>query len=326
MQYFELGGDVKAARICLGVMGFADSTRGIHTWTLNEEDSFTIMQRAVEGGINFFDTAMAYGGGSSEEYLGRMLRKPGKRDDFVVATKYSPKTQEEIDKGVSGQEHIMNCLDASLERLGMDYVDLYICHQWDENTPMEEMMEGLHQAVTAGKVRHIGISNCFAWQLAECNDYAREYGLTGFVSMQGHYNLIHREEEREMIPYTLHKGMAYTPYSSLAAGRLSRLPGTKTKRMMKDWYASGKYDKVIKQDNLIINRVYDMAEKYGVSMTEIALAWLLTKIEAPICGATKEHHINALLSCMDVHLSADDIAYLEECYVPRELVGVMAGK
>ena len=229
-----------------------------------------------------------------------------------------------IDAGVGGQKHIENYLDQSLANFGMDYVDLYIYHMWDYHTPMEEIMEGLHNVVKAGKARYIGISNCFAWQLAKANFYAREHNLTEFVSVQGHYNLIAREEEREMAPFCADQNIAMTPYSALAGGRLSKHPGETSRRLEQDTYAKGKYDATAKADGKIIARVAELADKRGVSMTEISLAWLLTKVTAPVVGATKFSHVEGAVKAADLSLSQEEISYLEELYVPHALVGVMA--
>ena len=256
--------------------------------------------------------------------MGRALRDFAKRDEVVVATKFTPRTQEEIDGGVTGQKHIENYLNQSLKNLNMEYVDLYIYHMWDYHTPMEEIMEGLHNVVKAGKARYIGISNCFAWQLAKANFYAREHNLTEFVSIQGHYNLIAREEEREMAPFCRDQNIAMTPYSALAGGRLSKRPGETSKRLEEDSYAKFKYDSTAEADGKIIARVAEIADKRGISMTEVALAWLLTKVTAPIVGATKISHVEGAARAVDLALSDEEINYLEELYVPHALVGVMA--
>jgi len=243
----------------------------------------------------------------------------------VVATKFLPRTAEEIEGGVSGQQHIENMINTSLRNLGMDYVDLYIYHMWDWNTPIEDILDGLNRVVKAGKARYIGISNCFAWQLAKANAIAEKEGFAKFVSVQGHYNLIFREEEREMAPYCAEENIALTPYSALASGRLSRKPGENgTKRAAEDAYAKFKYDATAQQDSVIINRVAALAEQRGVSMTEISLAWLLEKVTAPVVGATKPHHIEGAAKAVDLELTAEEIAYLEEPYVPHALAGVMA--
>lgn len=216
-------------------------------------------------------------------------------------------------------------LNTSLQNLGMDYVDLYIYHMWDWNTPIEDILDGLNRVVKAGKARYIGISNCFAWQLAKANAIAEKEGFAKFISVQGHYNLIFREEEREMVPYCEEENIALTPYSALASGRLSRRPGMDdTKRAAEDAYAKFKYDATARQDSVIINRVSALAEKRGVSMTEVSLAWLLTKVTAPVVGATKRHHIEGAAKAVDLDLTDDEIACLEEPYVPHPLAGVMA--
>ena len=312
------------SRICMGCMGFGDSSNGQHGWTLDESASREIIKYGLENGINFYDTAIAYQNGTSEQFVGRALRDFGKRDDFVIATKFLPGSQEEIEKNVSGQKHIENSLNQSLKNLGLDYVDLYIYHMWDYHTPMEEIMEGLHEVVKAGKARYVGISNCFAWQLAKANFYARENGLTEFVSIQGHYNLIAREEEREMAPFCYDQNIAMTPYSALASGRLSKKPGETSARLEKDAYAKFKYDKTAESDNLIIERVMEIAEKKGVSMTEVSLAWLLTKVTSPVVGATKRSHVDGAVKAVDLVLSEEEIDCLEELYVPHALAGVMA--
>lgn len=325
MKYAKLGrSNLNVSRICMGCMGFGNAATGQHSWTVDEAQTREIIKHGLDLGINFYDTAIAYQNGTSEQYVGKALRDFAKRDDFVIATKFTPRTQEEIDAGISGQKHIENYLNQSLRNLGMDYVDLYIYHMWDYHTPMEEIMEGLHNAVKSGKTRYIGISNCFAWQLAKANFYAREHGLTEFVSIQGHYNLIAREEEREMIPFCKDQNIALTPYSALAGGRLSKRPGETSKRLQEDAYAKFKYDATAEADGKIISRVAELADKRGVSMTEISLAWLLTKVTSPVVGATKFSHVEGAAKAVDLELTQDEIDYLEELYVPHTLVGVMA--
>lgn len=325
MKYSKLGNsDLNVSRICMGCMGFGDAERGQHTWTLDEAHSREIIKRGLELGVNFFDTAIAYQSGTSEQYVGRALRDYAKREEVVVATKFLPRTPEDIEKGISGQQHIERMINQSLKNLGMDYVDLYIYHMWDYQTPLYEIMDGLNRVVKAGKARYIGISNCFAWQLAKANALAEKEGFAKFVSIQGHYNLIFREEEREMLPYCREENIALTPYSALAGGRLAKHLGERSKRLEEDSYAKFKYDKTKEQDEVIINRVAELADQKGISMTEIALAWLLTKVTAPVVGATKFHHIEGAAKAVDVMLSDNEIAYLEEAYVPHNLVGVMA--
>ena len=310
MQYTKLGNsDLTVSRICMGCMGFGDAKNGQHSWTLDEEHSREIIRRGLELGINFYDTAIGYQSGTSEQYVGRALKDFAKRDDVVVATKFLPRTQDEIAEGITGQQHIENMINTSLKNLGLDYVDLYIYHMWDYETPLYDIMDGLNRVVKAGKARYIGISNCFAYQLAKANALAEKEGFAKFVSIQGHYNL---------------DNIAMTPYSALAGGRLSKHPGETSKRLEEDSYAKFKYDATAKQDAVIIDRVAELAEKRGVSMTEISLAWLLTKVTAPVVGATKMHHIEGAAKAVDFVLTPEEISYLEEAYVPHKLVGVMA--
>ena len=325
MQYTKLGNsDLTVSRICMGCMGFGDPHSGQHSWTLDEEDSRKIIRRGLELGVNFFDTAIGYQSGTSEQYLGRALWDFARREDVVVATKFLPRTQEEIAAGVTGQQHIRNMIDTSLYNLGMDYVDLYIYHMWDYETPLYDIMDGLNRIVQAGKVRYIGISNCFAYQLAKANALAEKEGFVKFVSVQGHYNLIFREEEREMAKLCAEDHIAMTPYSSLAGGRLSRHPGETSRRLREDSYAKFKYDATASQDQIIIDRVAELAEKKGVSMTEVSLAWLLTRVTAPVVGATRLQHIEGAAKAVELKLTLEEIAWLEEPYVPHRLVGVMA--
>ena len=325
MKYTTLGNsDLKVSRICMGCMGFGDAKNGQHSWTLDEEHSREIIKRGLDLGVNFFDTAIGYQSGTSEQYVGRAIRDFARREDVVVVTKFLPRTQEEIAAGISGQQHIEQMVNTSLKNLGMDYVDLYIYHMWDYETPLYDIMDGLNRMVKAGKVRYIGISNCFAYQLAKANALAEREGFAKFVSIQGHYNLIFREEEREMAKLCAEDNIAMTPYSALAGGRLSKHPGETSKRLEEDTYAKFKYDATADQDQVIINRVAELAEKRGVTMTEISLAWLLTKVTAPVVGATKLHHIDGAVKAVDLELSPEEISYLEEPYVPHRLVGVMA--
>ena len=325
MQYTKLGNsDLTVSRICMGCMGFGDAKNGQHSWTLDEAHAREIIRRGLELGVNFFDTAIGYQSGTSEQYLGRAIRDFARREEVVVATKFLPRTQAEIAAGITGQQHIARMLDTSLKNLGLDYVDLYIYHMWDYETPIYDVLDGLNQAVKAGKVRYIGISNCFAYQLAKANALAEREGFAKFVSVQGHYNLIFREEEREMARLSAEDNIAMTPYSALAGGRLSKRPGETSKRLEEDSYAKFKYDATAKQDEVIIQRVAELAENRGVSMTEISLAWLLTKVTAPVVGATKLHHIDGAAKAVELTLSPDEIAYLEAEYVPHKLVGVMA--
>ena len=269
MQYTRLGkSDLLVSRICMGCMGFGDPLTGQHRWTLDETASRDIIRYGLKKGINFYDTAIAYQNGSSERYVGRALREMAKREEVVLATKFLPRTAAQIAEGISGKEAIARSLDQSLRNLGMDYIDLYIYHIWDHNTPVIDVLEALHTAVTAGKVRAIGISNCYAWQLAKANALAEREGLTPFVSMQSHYNLIMREDERELFGLCAEDNIAMTPYS--------------------------------------------------------ALAWLLTKVTAPVVGATQKHHVDGAVSAVNLRLSSEEIRYLEEAYQAHVLTGVMA--
>lgn len=325
MQYVKLGtSDLNVSRICMGCMGFGNASAGQHSWTLDEESSRKIIRHGLELGVNFYDTAIVYQNSTSEQFVGRALKDFAKRDDVVVATKFPARSPEEIAAGVSGQQHVENMLNQSLKNLGMDYVDLYICHMWDYNTPIYEIMDGLNQAVKSGKVRAIGLSNAYAYQLAKANALAEKEGFAKFVSIQGHYNLIFREEEREMALLCQEDHIAMTPYSALAGGRLAKHPGETSKRLLEDSYARSKYDATEAQDRIIIDRVDALAKKYDVSMTEVSLAWLLTKVTAPVVGATKFHHIDGAVKAVELTLTPSEIEYLEEAYVPHRLVGVMA--
>ena len=325
MEYVKLGNsELDVSRICLGCMGFGDPTIGQHSWTIDEEHTREIIRHAIDLGVNFFDTAIGYQLGTSEQYVGRALRDMARREDMVVATKFLPRTEEEIAAGINGQQHVMNSINTSLEHLGMDHVDLYIYHIWDYKTPAEEILEGMNNAVRAGKVRYIGIANAYAYQVAKMNALAEKNGWAKFISVQNHYNLIMREEEREMFPYCHEENIAMTPYSALASGKLSKRPGETSKRQSEDSFMHFKYDATAEQDGRIVERVMELADRYGVEMTQVALAWLLTKVESPIVGATKLHHIKGAVKSLDLHLTADDIRYLEEPYVPHNLSGVMA--
>lgn len=324
MQYTRLGkSDLLVSRICMGCMGFGDPLTGQHRWTLDETQSRNIIRYGLDQGINFYDTALAYQNGSSERYVGRALRDMAKREEVVLATKFLPRTPAQIAEGISGKQAIVRSLDQSLQNLGMDYIDLYIYHIWDYNTPIIDVLEALHAAVTAGKVRATGISNCYAWQLAKANALAEREGLTPFVAMQSHYNLIMREDERELFGLCAEDGIALTPYSALASGRLSRKDGH-TRRATEDDYAREKYDGTAEQDRSIIERVAELAERHQVSMTEISLAWLLTKVTSPVVGITKKDHVDGVVKAVNLQLAPEDSQFLEETYQPHVLTGIMA--
>ncbi|WP_316675416.1 aldo/keto reductase [uncultured Tolumonas sp.] len=324
MKYTKLGNtDLTISRICMGCMGFGDPNNGMHSWTLDYPESFEIVRQGLELGINFFDTAIGYQNGTSEQYVGKALKELTARQDVVVATKFMPRTSEQRPH-ISTQDHIEKMLNTSLCNLGMDYIDLYILHMWDYGSNIYDVMEGLNTLVQSGKVRHIGVSNCFAWQIAEANALAEREGFAPFVSVQGHYNLIYREEEREMTPYCDLKNIALTPYSALASGRLSKRSNEISQRMKEDTYAKFKYDGTAEQDQRVIQRVVELTEKYNVSMTEIALSWLLTKVTSPIVGTTKISNIETAVKSTELELSEHDIQYLEELYLPHALSGIMA--
>lgn len=325
MEYIKFGNTgMDVSRLCLGCMSFGDSEKWIHQWVLNEEKSRPIIKKALELGINFFDTANVYSGGTSEEILGRALKDYANRDEIVIATK----VHGQMHKGPNGsglsRKAIMSEIDKSLKRLGTDYVDLYIIHRWDYNTPIEETMEALHDVVKAGKARYIGASSMAAYQFQKALYVAEKNGWTKFVSMQNHYNLLYREEEREMMPLCIEEKIAVTPYSPLAAGRLTRDLAEKTYRSETDEIAKFKYDTIADTDRLVVEIVAELAKKRGVPRAQIALAWLLDKepITAPIIGATKISHLEDGLGALDVKLTPEEISLLEEPYVPHAVTFV----
>lgn len=323
MEYTELGkSGLKVSRVCLGCLGFGKPTAR-HPWALGEEESERILSRAAELGVNFFDTAMSYAEGASESFLGKALKKLTRREETVIATKFLPRSEQEIAEGIGGRAHVLNCLEGSLKRLDTEYVDLFILHMWDYRTPVEELMEGLAEAVRQGKARAIGVSNCYAWQLMKANAVAERNGWAKFVAVQGHYNLIFREEEREMNPCCAEEGIALTPYSPLASGRLVKPKTETSKRLQSDTFAQRKYGASAAQDDVIIDRVAEVAQRRGLTRTQVALGWLLSKTAAPVVGATKLRHIEEAVSAVGVSLSPEETAYLEEPYVPHKLVGVM---
>jgi aryl-alcohol dehydrogenase-like predicted oxidoreductase len=305
-------------------MSFGELSNDFHEWVLNEDESCKIIKRAVELGVNFFDTANCYANGTSEEFLGKAL-KDYNRDEIVVATKVFIPMRKGANGGGLSRKHIMAEIDNSLKRLGMDYIDLYIIHRWDYNTPIEETMSALHDVVKAGKARYIGASAMYAWQFQKALYTADKNGWTRFVSMQNHLNLLYREEEREMIPLCKDEKIACTPYSPLASGRLARDFSVKTKRLETDKIAIRKYDSTSEADKPIIERVAELSVKYGVPMAHIATAWLLQKdtVAAPIIGATKRSHIEEAVAALPVKLTTEDTAYLEEPYVPHKVVGAI---
>lgn len=324
MEYVKLGSTgMDVSRFCLGCMGFGDASKWIHQWVLNEEDSRSVIRKALDLGINFFDTANIYSLGTSEEYLGRALKDYANRDEVVIATKVHGKMHDGPNGSGLSRKAILSEIDKSLKRLGSDYVDLYIIHRWDYNTPIEETMEALHDVVKSGKARYIGASAMFAWQFQKALHVAEKYGWTRFVSMQNHLNLIYREEEREMMPLCKEEKIGVTPYSPLASGRLTRDWSTTTLRSETDEIQKSKYNATNEADRVIVERAAALAEKYQVPRTHIALAWLLQQdsVTAPIIGATKHAHLDTAIGALSLKLSAEDIAFLEEPYIPHVVVG-----
>lgn len=320
MEYSKLGNsDLMVSRLCVGCMSFGDPSTNFHAWTLNAEDSEDLVKRALDLGINFFDTANTYSAGTSEEYLGRAIKNNVARDKVVLATKVY------FNEGKLSKQAIQREIDLSLKRLGTDYLDLYIIHRFDYGTPIEETMEALDSLVRAGKVRALGASAMYGYQFHNMQVVADKNGWTPFSSMQNHYNLLYREDEREMIPICRQMNVALTPYSPLAAGRLSRLEwNADTKRSQTDKTAVSKYDSTQETDYAIVKRVHELAEKHGATMTQIALAWHLAKgVTAPIIGATKAKYFDDAAGAMNVKLTADEITYLEEPYVPHRIVGAI---
>jgi aryl-alcohol dehydrogenase-like predicted oxidoreductase len=325
MEYVKLGNTgLDVSPICLGCMSFGVAEGWVHSpWALDEEDSRSIIKRALDLGISFFDTANVYAYGTSEEILGRALKNYANRDEVVIATKVCGKMREGPNGSGLSRKHIMSQIDASLERLGTDYVDLYIIHRWDYNTPIEETMAALHDVVKSGKARYIGASSMYAWQFQKALHVAEKNGWTRFVSMQNHLNLIYREEEREMLPFCREEKIAVTPWSPLASGRLARAWSETTKRSETDSIVKWKYDKTAEADKLVVDRLAEIADKHTVHRSQIALAWLLQKetVVAPVIGATKTAHLESAVEAVSVKLSPEDIAYLEELYVPHVVVG-----
>ncbi len=325
MEYARLGSTgMKVSRICLGCMGFGDATRWIHKWVLNEEDSRPVIQKALELGINFFDTANVYSLGASEEILGRALKDFAKRDEVIIATKVFGVMREGPNGGGLSRKAILGEIDNSLKRLRTDYVDLYQIHRWDSETPIEETLEALNDIVRAGKARYIGASAMWAWQFQKALHVAEMRGWTRFVSMQNHLNLIYREEEREMLPLCRDQKIGVIPYSPLAAGRLTRdWSAETTLRSEIDEIAKKKYDSTSETDQQVVKRVAEIAEKHGAPRVHIALAWLLQKepVAAPIIGATKISHLEDAVGALSVRLTSEEVAHLEEPYTPHRIVG-----
>ena len=322
MQYNILGKtDLKVSRLCLGCMTFGEPDRGKHAWTLPEESSRPIIKHALEGGINFFDTANSYSDGSSEEIVGQALRDFARREEVVVATKVYHQTGD-LAEGLS-RAQILCSIDDSLRRLNMEYVDLLQIHRWDYNTPIEETLEALNEVVKAGKARYIGASSMHAAQFAEALALQEQHGWAPFVTMQDHYNLIYREEEREMLPLCYQHGVAVIPWSPLARGRLTRPWGETTARSVSDEFGKTLYEETEANNAQIAERVARIAEELDVTRAQVALAWVLSKrgVAAPIIGASREEQLDELINAVDITLTPEQIAELETPYKQHPVVG-----
>ena len=321
MKYVTLGRTgMYVSRICLGCMSFGEPGRGGHPWSLDEEASRPLIRQAIEAGINFFDTANVYSLGSSEEITGRALKDFAKRDEIVLATKVHGVMREGPNGRGLSRKAIMTEIDHSLTRLGTDYVDLYQIHRWDRRTPIEETMEALHDVVKAGKARYIGASSMYAWQFAKAQHVAEANGWTKFVSMQNHYNLIYREEEREMLPLCLDQGVGVIPWSPLARGRLTRDWDTTTARSETDEFGQNLY---LPEDQQVHEQVAEVASARGIPRAQVAMAWLLGRpgVTAPIVGVTRASHLDDAVAALDVELTKQETEQLEKPYVPHRIAG-----
>lgn len=320
MEYIQLGNsDLTVSRLCIGCMSFGDPASKMHAWTLNSVESEIVIKHALDLGINFFDTANKYSAGTSEEYLGRAIRKNVAREKVILASKVY------FNEGRLSKAAIHREIEGTLHRLDTDYLDLYIIHRFDCDTPAEETMEALHDLVKAGKVRALGASAMYGYQFASLQLAARDNGWTPFGSMQNHYNLLYREDERELIPICKQQNVARTPYSPLAAGRLSRLEWkTDTKRSQTDSTAVSKYDSTQQTDYQIVLRVHELAQNHTATMTQIALAWQFSKgVASPIIGATKVSYLDDAAGALNIQLTDEEIAYLDELYMPHKIVGAI---
>ena len=321
MKYTRLGrSGLTVSQLCLGCMTYGDTTKGWHgDWLLGEEEARPFFAQALDAGINFFDTANGYSGGASEQITGKLLNEMARRDEIVVATKaFIPWRQGTPNTGGLSRKSLMQAVDDSLARLGMDYIDLYQIHRWDDATPIEETMEALHDIVKAGKARYIGASSMYAWQFAKAQEVARANGWTCFISMQNQLNLLYREEEREMLPLCADQGIGVIPWSPLARGRLARVLGEETVRSKTDGFGKVIYPEDA-TDNAIITALAELAEQRGEAMASLALAWHFTRpvVASPIIGASKPHHIEAAVAALDLSLSAEELAAIEGPYRPK---------
>jgi aryl-alcohol dehydrogenase-like predicted oxidoreductase len=329
MEYVNLGKTgLKVSRICLGCMSYGAPAKGTpkpgsHAWALNEQESQPFLKQALDLGINFFDTANVYSAGASEEVLGKFLKANTRREAVVIATKVHGVMRDEPNGRGLSRKAIFFELDQSLRRLQTDYVDLYQTHRWDYETPIEETLEALHDLVKSGKVRYIGASSMYAWQFAKALYLADLHGWTRFISMQNYYNLLYREEEREMLALCQSEGIGVIPWSPLARGRLARPWHTETRRYETDQFGKTLYSRTEEADRLIVERLGELSERRGIPRVQIALAWLLSRpgITAPIVGATKPNHLPDAVAALSVHLTPEEIAFLEELYTPHPVLG-----
>jgi aryl-alcohol dehydrogenase (NADP+) len=322
MRYTKFGSTgMEVSAICLGGMSFGDPRLPEHAWTLPERETREIVRQALDAGINFFDTANIYSGGTSEEYVGRALADMANRDEVVIATKVAGPTRPGPNGSGLSRKAILAEIDYSLRRLATDYVDLYIIHRWDHGTPIEETLEALNDVVRAGKARYIGASAMFAWQLATALAVSERHGWARFVSMQDSYSLLYREEEREMLPLCEARGLAVTPFSPLARGKLTRPWDAETERQKQDAETAKRYGTTLyrDEDEQIVSRTLQVAERLGRPPAQVALAWLLSKpvVTAPIVGASRSQHLTDAIAAVDLELSPEDIAALEEPYQPH---------
>lgn len=324
MDYVKLGNSgMDVSRLCLGCMSFGVPERGNHQWVLNEEQSRPIIKKALDFGVNFFDTANVYSDGTSEEIVGRALKDYANRDEIAIATKVHGRMHQGPNGYGLSRKAIMSEIDNSLIRLGTDYVDLYQIHRWDYHTPIEETMEALHDVVKAGKARYIGASSMYSWQFLKALHIAERNGWTRFVSMQDHLNLLYREEEREMLPLCKEEKIGVIPWSPLARGRLTRDWEETTARSETDEFGKFLYAATAEADRKVVERVAEIAENRGVPRAQVALAWVLQKVPvtAPIIGATKMHHLEDAVSALSIQLTSEEISMMEEPYVPHPVLG-----